>query len=797
MDAGKRITLVGNEFRIFFGYNPALVEAVKTLPERRFTTEGHTKFWAAPAHHDNARMLTTFASSNEFKVEESAAVYLLQLATSVTPPQITAEYSEGSLSALLVRTRFFSAEINQIIKSGGTSTFDGPTKKWRLSFCRAAAGAVQLLIKNYGFTIDPELPAKINDAVAALDRTITLSGQTNTETFIPAPEGLVYRGFQKVGVEYAVEKGNVLIADEPGLGKTIQAIGISNATPEIRNALIICPATPRLNWKREWRKWDMKGLKVAVVSGTTEAEWPEDADVVIISFKLVGSHLKQIHSRTWDMLIVDEAHNLKNPKAKRTQLILGAEETKKLGKVIPAIPAIPTARLVLLTGTPIVNFPIELWPLIHAVNPTRWNNFIKFAIRYCNASKGPYGWDFKGASNLDELQAELRASCMVRRTKAEVLKELPKKTRQIILLENSAIANKERKVLASVEQRLAELEAQKILAYLSNDRSAYLLAASRLKDAAKAKFDEISLLRHKTALAKVPDVVELVKEALEAGKVILFAHHKDVIAKYKEAFGERAVVVTGDTPNNRRDEYVQRFQNDPTCDVFIGSIQAAGVAITLTAAKVVVFGELDWVPGNVTQAEDRAHRIGQLDNVLVWHAIIDGTIEARMVKTLVRKQDVIDAAMDNSFTALAVHVDPNQEISLSESILPDLTLISQDEINSWLTAATHQPTRRNERAAGRISERAKGRGFALAAESITAEEIQAVYSNLVALANVCDGAVEQDSVGFNASDTFVGRTLASLPAISPLQAVYARQMLTKYTRQIGLSAVEAMGRFAQ
>jgi len=416
MEANKFITLVGDQFRIFFNYDQGLVSAVKTLPNRRFVRDAGQTFWASPTGcSTNAAALAAFASTNGFSVQPQAAKLLSQLVKSGGTAQITATYQGDHITTILINTRCYDPAINEVIKAG-SAQFDGETKTWKLPFSRMAAGIVETLTSDYKLTLEAGLATRINAQVGTLDQSILMSGQHDSDVVIPAPEGLNYMGFQKAGIAYAMPLSGVLIADEPGLGKTIQAIGISNMVPEIRKVLVIAPATPRLNWKREWLKWDVKGLSVGIVSDRDTTKWP-DTDVVIISFNLVGAHLENIHAGTWDMLVVDEAHNLKNAKARRTQLILGAPESKKGATLIPAIPAIPTKRLVLMTGTPIVNFPIDLWTLISAVNPTRWNDFFAYAKRYCNATQGPYGWDFKGASNLDELQAELRASCMVRRTK--------------------------------------------------------------------------------------------------------------------------------------------------------------------------------------------------------------------------------------------------------------------------------------------------------------------------------------------------------------------------------------------
>jgi ribosomal protein S14 len=179
-----------------------------------------------------------------------------------------------------------------------------------------------------------------------------------------------------------------------------------------------------------------------------------------------------------------------------------------------------------------------------------------------------------------------------------------------------------------------------------------------LKVGASEAFNAIAKLRHDTALAKVPAVIETLKDAVEQGKVVCFAHHRDVVAAIAEAFGPVAVTLTGDTSMAARQAAVDRFQNDPTCLLFVGNIRAAGVGLTLTASSHVVFAELDWTPANVTQAEDRCHRIGQHDSVLVQHLVLEGSLDATMARMLVSKQIVLDAALDNPLAAQILSDEP-------------------------------------------------------------------------------------------------------------------------------------------
>lgn len=523
-----------------------------------------------------------------------------------------------------------------------------------------------------------------------------------TPIHIPKPDGLDYLPYQKAGIYYAVRQGNALIADEPGLGKTIQAIGTSNALPQVRRVLIIPPASLKINWEREWKKWCTKGLRVDRVSGGKPENWPQPKDtngdptpleVVILNFDLVEQHYAQLTEQPWDMLIVDEAHALKSRDAKRTKAILGHGNGRN------RTPGIPAKRTLLLTGTPILSRPAELWTLAHALDPDYFSDSFQYERRYCNGHTTDYGWNARGASNLKELQRELRARIMVRRRKSQVLKDLPPKTRQLIELDHPSFARAKghfakleiaANTLRECFRRRGQLDDQ-IQNTLPTDTDAlarYRQQAEQLEREAKVAFFQMSEVRKETALMKVPQVMDLAQTALANGKLILFCHHGEVVEAYKEALedmfrrqaGKRGTpktvaVVTGKTPNDQRQKEADRFQEDPDCQVFIGTIQAAGTGLTLTEASAVLFAELDWVPGNVTQAEDRAHRIGQLDHVLIYHAVIEGTLDALMVRRLIEKQAVIDSALDESAIKKKAAVETTPKPPLTED----------DRLADWLT----------------------------------------------------------------------------------------------------------------
>lgn len=586
------------------------------------------------------------------------------------------------------------------------------------------------VVKAAGFRFDPARKVwwtEDRSVVARLAGEEPATAPQIDPTTIPVPAGIDYLPYQRTGIAFALSRDNALIADQMGLGKTVQALGVVNGDSSVRHVLVICPASLKLNWKREAEKWLTRPLSVGVANGS----FPE-TDVVVINYDVVSKWRGAIDAGRWDLLIVDEAHYLKNPKAKRTQAVLGHRE-KVDGEWRTIETPIRARRRVFLTGTPIVNCPIELWPLVEALDPTGLGrNFFGYAKRYCNAVKGEHGWDFSGSSNLGELQTRLRGSFMIRRLKDEVLSELPAKRRQVVLLEGG-----------KDDQRSMDAEMR-----VYRDWQAAVESGDT--EAQTAAFTEMSKLRHATAVAKIPYVIEAVESALESeDKVVVFAHHHDVIRAMAEAF-PGAAVITGETANETRQAEVDRFQSDPACRVFIGSIQAAGVGITLTAAQHVVFAELDWVPGNMSQAEDRLHRIGQRGQVLVSHLVFAKSLDAHMSEVIIGKQTVIDAALDDETQRAAA---PKVSVEIVER--PQVVEAAPvDEKAEAYRAVVHYALR--------------------------------------LLAGVCDGAASLDGQGFNRLDTNFGHSLTHREKLTDKQVAAAVRMMVKYRRQLPSDVVSAL-----
>lgn len=508
------------------------------------------------------------------------------------------------------------------------------------------------------------------ERLQARETSIERSRAGDADIDVPGPPGLSYMPFQRAGISYLRDHPRTILGDEMGLGKTIQVLGLINLLPEIKRILIICPASLRLNWLNEARRWLLRDFRSYVADSTDPV--PPTANLVITNFEKARNpyHLDSLASRPWDFVIVDEAHFLKNPSAKRTRAILkGAWLKQPLGlgewelyfkrpakdpacEVTQIPPLVRAPRVALLTGTPMLNKPMEIQSLAATCDPKEFGNRKAFGNRYCAGTYDRFGhWDVSGASNLPELQERLRSLCMIRRLKKDVLTELPAKVRQVVMLPRNGAAgliSKEEDTWREHARDLYDRAARVELARASGNEEQYAQEAQALREEQTTAFAALAKVRHQLALAKVPIVLEHARSAIESsGKVLIFGHHRDVLEALLAGLKEHnPVLLYGGMSIEKKEHAVETFQTNPECKAFLGSISAAGVGLTLHAAHVVIFAELDWVPANLTQAEDRAHRIGQNESVLVQHLVFDGSLDARMAHKIIEKQAMADMALD-------------------------------------------------------------------------------------------------------------------------------------------------------
>ncbi len=442
--------------------------------------------------------------------------------------------------------------------------------------------------------------------------------------------------FQKKEVAFIEAKnGRALVGSEMGLGKTITALAWLSLHPEKRPVVIVCPAHLKLNWVKEIKETLPDKQNIQVLYGTDNTQ-PLTGDIIIINYDILPNsyeeyrdsvgkkRFRELKKTGWvdflidinpEVLIADESHFVKSSSAFRTKA------AKKLARKTPHVLA--------LTGTPIVNRPIEGFNIVQMIDQTIFPDFWKYVHTFCDAKHTGFGWDYTGASNQEKLNSELK-KIMIRHLKKDVLKELPDKLYSYVPME-----------LTNTEE-YNEAEA---------DFINFIYETKGSEAARKAKNAEylvkIGMLKQLAVKGKMKQAIQWVKEFLENNdKLVLFAVHKAVIDALMKEFGEIAVKIDGSVSAQKRDEAVKKFQEDSKIKLFIGNIQAAGTGLTLVAASSVVFLELPWVAGELSQATDRCHRIGQKNAVNVYYLLADGTVEWEIAKLLDKKRKVLDAVLD-------------------------------------------------------------------------------------------------------------------------------------------------------
>jgi len=404
------------------------------------------------------------------------------------------------------------------------------------------------------------------------------------------------------GVAFLLSRKRAILADDMGLGKTRTAIVAAREQSSDGPFLVICPASLKRNWEREIRMIEPDATVTVV-----DQEVPADAARwTIVNYDRLARHKAALLELGARLVIVDEAHYVRNKSARSTHTLQITE-------------ADGVEAVYMLTGTPMTNRPRDLFNLLKIAHHPVTKSWYSFTKRYCGAYDNGYGLVTDGASNIEEL-AQVVAGKMLRRAKAEVL-DLPEKVRTWFPLDLPT-------------KRVNGLE-DHALDYLSRNGArsgpTWITFLSMLNKA-----------RHQLALAKATPTADFVTDLVEAGqKVVVFTGYKGVVDTMRERFGDRAVVLTGDTPLDARQVAVDRFQADPAIRVFIGNITAAGTGITLTAGDHVVFNDLDWVPANHWQAEDRIHRIGRTSTAYVTYMYTPDTLDVFVAQLLEQKAELV------------------------------------------------------------------------------------------------------------------------------------------------------------
>ena len=417
----------------------------------------------------------------------------------------------------------------------------------------------------------------------------------------------------------AVEARGALVADAMGLGKTVETLAWLSLYPKRRPVMIVAPASVKRNWYREIQKW-LPDEPIQLINSSKD-EFEADKNFYIINYDLIWRMEEKIYDLSISTTIFDEVTAIKESKAKRSKV------AKQIGK---------DSKYVLgLSGTPILNRPIEFFNFLNLIKPDQFSNYFKFGLRYGNPKSinikgGRKIWSFPGATNLQELRNLLKP-IMIRRSKQQVLTELPDKRRETLYLDLPSKLTKEyRTTERDLIQQLKDFKQD------PNLQKSDLLAT-------------LAALRHIVGHAKVENACEFIRTFVDSGdKLVVFGHHRDVLDAIETILKQeniKFVRADGSTKNEDRQERIDIFQNNPEYQIFLATT-AMGMGVTLTAASNSLFVERQWSPAMEEQMEDRLHRIGQKRGVIAWYLQVENTVDERMEKIVREKRSILEQVLD-------------------------------------------------------------------------------------------------------------------------------------------------------
>lgn len=477
--------------------------------------------------------------------------------------------------------------------------------------------------------LDPELQAALFSQDNSYNASLSLV--PTGEFDIPTPDGVKLFGYQLADVEFIIRHPVTLLAEEAGTGKSaIMTAAANYLNPE--SVLIVCPAIAKYNWVyKEWPKFTTLPL---LSVGMAEGDYFPDSSVVVINYDILDRHKARLQSRVWDYMICDESHRLKNEEARRTIMVLGGRLKMKAGLAekycaTPTsndryfiVPKIQAKKRVFASATP-MNRPRDLWTMVREGDPRGLGrDRLEYDKRYCAGRMTPFGWDNGGAAHLEELGGRLRSTFMVRHDADDVLDLPPLREELFLLPPVKVVLDTEDAFVHDNISALMGLASASGRGDINEDSSSEeflrLIGDAILdnvpligKPEFAPLFSKFSMIRKATGLAKVPYVVNFINDVSDDldRPIVVFAYHREVMDALKEAF-PNAAVVRGGVSATKRGEAVQNFQ-DGKLNPFLGNIDAAGEAVTLTASNLLVFAELDWRGTALWQARKRIHRISQ------------------------------------------------------------------------------------------------------------------------------------------------------------------------------------------
>lgn len=492
-----------------------------------------------------------------------------------------------------------------------------------------------------------------------------LDSNTFDEKVLCFREGFNLFGYQKAGIEFIINhNGRALLADEMGLGKTVQAIGAAKYYQNDWPVVVVAPSSLIFNWKKEFLQW-LPELKEEDINVIKKGSQKPKRKITICSYGYASKNYKKLQNYIGvrGFLIVDESHNLKNPEAQRSSGIIKLSHS--------------ALRSIFISGTPLLNTPIELFSQVNALYPNIFDNYESFAFKYCAAEWTKYGLDVSGASNLEDLHIKLRDNLMVRRLKSDVLTQLPEKRRTTLYIDINSEKNNDTYFIEQATKDLEDIIKKTLISNglnLSSTKTK-LLSYNRNESGEVLNCKKMALDLYKlSGLSKLDFIKNWVVEKLdnEIDKLIIFGHHKeflDGVAKSLEENDIRYMRIDGSTNKEVRFNLTEQFQTDNTIQVALLSINAASVGLTLTAASNVLMGEIPFTPGIALQAEDRVHRNGQKNGCNIYYALGNDTIDASLWYNLLRKNETSNITLDGGGGTTM-----DEDFELSNGILESLIM---------------------------------------------------------------------------------------------------------------------------
>lgn len=439
--------------------------------------------------------------------------------------------------------------------------------------------------------------------------------ETRTEILpIPNPVKYKLRRYQIAGVNQIIKKFDcrALLADDMGLGKSLQAITVLRRVKQFP-AVVCVPAFLKYNWIAELTKFAPE-LTVYVCQGQTAKLPKKQFQIYVINYDILQFWVNEFLKIKAQFLVFDESHFLKNKAAKRTKAALKLSQR--------------TQRVLLMTGTPIENKPVEIFFQISLIDPGIFPNWLKFAKRYNSCRRTMYGWQMGKAKNTRELNEILLSRCMIRRKKEDVLTELPPIVRQVIPID---LDNWK-------EYREAEAD---IIEWVAKNTDLNVQKAKKVE--AQLKLDK---LKYISALGKLDQITAWLEEESQNQKLVVFCHHKKILAELNSRL-KNHILFSAEVNTNERQGLVDLFQTDPTKRIFLTTMRVGGTGLTLTASNTTVFVQLGWNPGLHDQCEARVHRIGQeADSVNAIYFIARNTVEDKILGLIDGKRSDIRRVVD-------------------------------------------------------------------------------------------------------------------------------------------------------